>query len=98
MKKLMMALVILLATTISCWAGNSVYIWQVNQDSDGSIYIKQDGTGNFVGISTSKPFLINGDNLTLIIKQIGNNNIIYNSKHNGSTPLLSPHILTRREL
>ena len=81
MKKLMMALVILLATTISCWAGNSVYIWQVNQDSDGSIYIKQDGTGNFVGISTSKPFLINGDNLTLIIKQIGNNNIATDSNH-----------------
>ena len=81
MKKLMMALVILLATTISCWAGNSVYIWQVNQDSDGSIYIKQDGTGNSFGISTSSPFLINGDNLTLIIKQIGNNNIATDSNH-----------------
>ena len=56
MKKLIMILVILLATTISCWAGNSVYIWQVNQDSDGSIYIKQDGTGNMVGLSTSYPF------------------------------------------
>ena len=81
MKKLMMALVILLATTISCWAGNSVYIWQVNQDADGSIYIKQDGTGNSFGISTSSPFLINGDNLTLIIKQIGNNNIATDSNH-----------------
>ena len=81
MKKLMMALVILLATTINCWAGNSVYIWQVNQDSDGSIYIKQDGTGNFVGLNTSYPFLINGDNLTLIIKQIGNNNVAKDSNH-----------------
>ena len=81
MKKLMMALVILLATTINCWAGNSIYIWQVNQDSDGSIYIKQDGSGNSFGISTSKPFLINGDNLTLVIKQIGNNNVVTDSNH-----------------
>ena len=77
----MMALVILLATTINCWAGNSIYIWQVNQDSDGSIYIKQDGSGNSFGISTSKPFLINGDNLTLVIKQIGNNNVVTDSNH-----------------
>jgi len=81
MKKMIMALVILLATTINCLAGNSVYIWQVNQDSDGSIYIKQDGTGNFVGLSTSYPFLINGDNLTLIIKQIGNSNVAKDSNH-----------------
>ena len=81
MKKMIMALVILLATTINCWAGNSVYIWQVNQDSDGSIYIKQDGTGNAVGLNTSYPFLINGDNLTLIIKQIGNSNVATDSNH-----------------
>ena len=81
MKKLMMVLVILLTTTISCWAGNSVYIWQVNQDDDGSIYIKQDGTGNFFGASTSKPFLINGPNLTLIIKQIGDSNVVNDSNH-----------------
>jgi len=47
MKKILMAIVILLATITNCLAGNSVYIWQVNQDDDGSIYIKQDGTGNF---------------------------------------------------
>ena len=83
MKKIIMILVTLLFLTISnnSWAGNSVYIWQVNQDSDGSIYIKQDGTGNMVGLSTSYPFLINGDNLTLIIKQIGNSNLVKDSNH-----------------
>ena len=81
MKKMIMALVILLATTINCLAGNSVYIWQVNQDDDGSIYIKQDGTGNMVGLSTSYPFLINGPNLTLKIIQIGDNNVAKDSNH-----------------
>ena len=79
MKKLIMTLVILLALTINCWAGNSVYLWQVDQDSNGSIFIKQDGTGNKVGINTSSPFLVKGPNLTLIIKQIGNNNIATDS-------------------
>ena len=77
----MMTLVILLATTISCWAGNSVYIQQDNQTASGSIYIKQDGTGNKFGISTSAPFIINGANLTVIIKQIGDNNIATNASH-----------------
>ena len=81
MKKLLMVLVILLATTINCFAGNSVWIQQDNQDSDGSVYIKQDGTGNKVGISTSAPFTINGENLTLIIKQIGNTNTTDLSTH-----------------
>ena len=81
MKKILMAIVILLATITNCLAGNSVYIWQVNQDDDGSIYIKQDGTGNMVGLSTSYPFLVNGPNLTLIIKQIGDNNVAKDSNH-----------------
>jgi len=81
MKKLIMTLVILLATTISCWAGNSVYIWQVNQDDDGSIFIKQDGTNNKFGYSTSYPFKVNGSNLTIIIKQIGNTNVTDNTGH-----------------
>ena len=51
MKKIVMAIVILLATTINCLAGNSVYIQQDNQNSDASIFIKQDGSGNKVGIS-----------------------------------------------
>ena len=81
MKKLVMAIVILLATITNCLAGNYVYIQQDNQDSDGSIYIKQDGTGNKVGISTSSTFNINGDNLTLIIKQLGNSNLATDSNH-----------------
>ena len=56
-------------------AGNSVYIQQDNQDVNGSIYIKQDGTGNKFGISTSAPFVIDGSNLTVIIKQLGDNNV-----------------------
>ena len=76
-----MTLVILLATLTNSFAGNSVYIQQDNQDKAGSVYIKQDGTGNKFGISTSAPFIINGPNLTLVIKQIGDNNIATNSSH-----------------
>ena len=81
MKKIMIAIVILLATTINCWAGNSVYIQQDDQTAPGSIYIKQDGSGNKVGISTSSTFNVKGANLTLIIKQLGNNNVATDSNH-----------------
>ena len=64
MKKLIMTLVILLATTINCWSANSVSIQQDNQTATGSIYIKQDGAGNKFGYSTSSPFKINGANIT----------------------------------
>ena len=67
MKKMMMILLTLIALTSNCLAGNSVWIQQDNQDSDGSIFIKQDGTGNKVGISDSVPFVIDGENLTVII-------------------------------
>ena len=81
MKKIMIAIVILLATTIKSFAGNSVYIQQDNQNSDGSVFIKQDGSGNKVGISTSSTFNIKGANLTLIIKQLGNSNLATDSNH-----------------
>ena len=81
MKRLIMILVTLVTLTANCWAGNSVYIQQDNQDADGSIYIKQDGASNSFGISTSAPFRIVGDNLTLIIKQIGNSNVATDSNH-----------------
>ena len=81
MKRLIMILVTLVTLTANCWAGNSVYIQQDNQDADGSIYIKQDGASNSFGISTSAPFRIVGDNLTLIIKQIGNSNLATDSNH-----------------
>ena len=81
MKKIMIAIVILLATTIKSFAGNSVYIQQDNQNSDGSVFIKQDGSGNKVGISTSSTFNIKGANLTLIIKRLGNNNVATDSNH-----------------
>ena len=81
MKKIMMAIVILLATLTNSFAGNSVYIQQDNQTASGSIYIKQDGSGNKFGISTSAPFIINGANLTIIIKQLGDNNIAVDSNH-----------------
>ena len=74
MKKIMMAIVILLATLTNSFAGNSVYIQQDNQTSAGSVYIKQDGATNKFGISTSAPFVIDGPNLTIIIKQLGNSN------------------------
>ena len=69
MKKIMMAIVILLATLNNSFAGNSVYIQQDNQDVNGSIYIKQDGTDNKFGISTSAPFVINGPNLTIVLNK-----------------------------
>ena len=74
MKQIMIAIVILLATLTNSFAGNSVYIQQDNQNVNGDIYIKQDGTGNKFGISTSAPFVIDGPNLTITIKQIGNSN------------------------
>ena len=76
----MMAIVILLATLTNSFAGNSVYIQQDNQTASGSIYIKQDGSGNKFG-SSSAPFIINGANLTIIIKQLGDNNIAVDSNH-----------------
>jgi hypothetical protein len=79
--KLWMILLTLIALTNNCLAGNSIWIQQDNQDSDGSIFIKQDGTGNTVGYSTSYPFKINGENITIIIKQIGDNNKSDYSSH-----------------
>ena len=58
-----MILLTLIALTSNCLAGNSVWIQQDNQDSDGSIFIKQDGTGNTVGYSTTYPFKVNGENI-----------------------------------
>ena len=76
-----MAIVILLATLTNSFAGNSVWIQQDNQHSAGSIYIKQDGTGNTIGYSTSYPFKVSGEKITIIIKQIGNNNVSDYSNH-----------------
>jgi hypothetical protein len=76
-----MTLLTLIALTTNCWAGNSVWIQQDNQDSDGSIFIKQDGSNNTVGYSTSYPFKINGENITIIINQIGNSNVSDYSNH-----------------
>ena len=67
-----MILVTLVTITTNCWAGNSVYIQQDNQNKLGSVYIKQDGASNKFGISTSAPFVIDGPNLTIIVKQLGN--------------------------
>ena len=69
-----MILVTLVTITTNCWAGNSVYIQQDNQNKLGSVYIKQDGASNKFGISTSAPFVIDGPNLTIIVKQLGNSN------------------------
>ena len=81
MKKMIMILLTLIALTSNCLAGNSVWIQQDNQDVDGSIFIKQDGTGNTVGYSTSYPFKVDGENITIIINQIGNNNVSDYSNH-----------------
>ena len=84
MKK-MMKLVLLLCLTIftvnTSFAGNSVFIQQDNQEGQ-SIFIKQDGTNNKFGVSTSYPFIIDGNDLTVIIRQIGDGNKTDWSNHN----------------
>jgi hypothetical protein len=81
MRALLLTLILLLATTINCYASNSVYIQQDNQTGQ-SIFIKQDGSSNKFGVSTSAPFVIDGNNITIIIKQIGNSNTTDWSNHN----------------
>ena len=58
---------------INCYASNSVYIKQTDQ-TGSSVFIKQDGSSNVVGINTTNPILIQGNNVDVIIKQIGNSN------------------------
>ena len=81
MKQIMIAIVILLAWTINSHAGNSVWVQQQNQDKDTTIFIKQDGSGNKVGIAANTPLVIDGENLTLIIRQIGDSNVTSLSSH-----------------
>ena len=76
MKKMIMTLVILLVTTINCWAGNSVYLKQSGGNSTSSIFIKQDGSSNKVGLSKALPFWVHGQDVKVIIRQIGNSNIV----------------------
>ena len=80
MKALLLSLILLLATTINCYASNQVYITQIGQTGQ-DIYIKQDGSNNTFGMSASAPFKIDGNNLTVIIKQIGDSNVTDNSYH-----------------
>ena len=80
MRALLLTLILLLATTINCYASNSVYITQIGQTGQ-TIFIKQDGSSNKVGMSTGNPFVIDGNNLTVIIKQIGDSNVTDNSYH-----------------
>ena len=80
MRALLLTLILLLATTINCYASNTVYITQIGQTGQ-TIFIKQDGSSNKVGLSTDNPFKIDGNNLTVIIKQIGNSNVTDSSSH-----------------
>ena len=73
MRALLLSLILILATAINCYASNSVYIKQTDQ-TGSSIFIKQDGSSNVVGVSSSVPLLIQGNNVDIIIKQIGNSN------------------------
>jgi len=74
MRALLLSLILLLATTINCYASNKVFITQIDQEN-GSVYIKQDGLNNTFGRSTDNPFVIDGNKITIIIKQIGNTNV-----------------------
>ena len=80
MRALLLSLILLLATTINCYASNKVFITQISQTGQ-DIYIKQDGANNTFGMSSGNPFVIDGNNLTIIIKQIGDSNVTDNSYH-----------------
>jgi hypothetical protein len=80
MRALLLTLILLLATTINCYASNSVFITQIDQEG-GSVFIKQDGLNNTFGISSTYPFVIDGNKLTIIIKQIGNSNVTDYNNH-----------------
>ena len=57
MRALLLSLILILATAINCYASNSVYIKQTDQ-TGSSVFIKQDGSSNVVGINTTNPILI----------------------------------------
>ena len=80
MRALLLSLILLLATTINCYASNSVFITQIDQ-TGGSVFIKQDGANNTFGVSANNPFVIDGNKLTVIIKQIGNSNVTDYTNH-----------------
>ena len=80
MRALLLSLILLLATTINCYASNKVFITQIGQTGQ-DIYIKQDGANNTFGMSSGNPFIIDGENLTVIIRQIGDSNVTDNSYH-----------------
>ena len=69
MRALLLSLILLLATTINCYASNKVFITQIDQEG-GSIYIKQDGSSNTFGRSTDNPFVIDGNKITIIIRLV----------------------------
>ena len=75
--KLVLSFLLFTLVSSSVVAGNSVFIQQDNQEGQ-SVFIKQDGTGNYVGLTASNGLLINGNDLTVIIKQIGDNNTFAN--------------------
>jgi|TARA_R110002020_G_scaffold52127_4_gene146872 hypothetical protein len=80
MRALLLSLILLLATTINCYASNSVFITQIDQ-TGGSVFIKQDGANNTFGVSANNPFVIDGNKLTVIIRQIGNSNVTDYNNH-----------------
>jgi hypothetical protein len=74
MKMIMKLLILLLVLTNTSWAaGNSVFLQQQNQ-TNSSTFIKQEGANNKVGISVDDPFIVDGNNITIIINQLGNSN------------------------
>ena len=75
---IMKLLILLLLLSNSSWAaGNSVFLQQQNQ-TNSSTFIKQEGSNNKVGISADDPLIIDGNNITIIIKQIGNSTHLQN--------------------
>ena len=68
--KLVLSFLLFTLVSTSVVAGNSVFIQQDNQEGQ-SIFIKQDGTGNYVGLTASNGLLINGNDLIFASKSGG---------------------------
>ena len=74
MMKIMKLLILLLVLTNTSWAaGNSVFLQQQLQ-TNSTTFIKQQGADNKVGISTDDPFIVHGNNIKIIINQLGHSN------------------------
>ena len=70
----MKLLILLLALTNTSWAGGNSVFFQQQLHTNSTTFIKQQGANNKVGISTDDPFIVHGNNVSIIINQLGHSN------------------------